>query len=249
MSGTTSKEAGPMSSSASSTFKVAISEQAAVTVKAAVPSGLRTDTPALILAHGANNDLDHPLLAYLADHLVEMTGVLVVRFNFPYVERGATSPDPRGLLEDAFRRVHDHAVDELCGPGAPVFLGGKSLGGRVAAELVSRGREAEGLLVAGLIVLGYPLHAPGRQDRPHVEPLRRIGVPSLFFLGTRDPFCDLELFRPIVAGLSHPGELYVIEGGDHSLRLPSSSKRQPEDGYVDVARKITGFIEEVTGAI
>jgi uncharacterized protein len=98
-------------------------------------------------------------------------------------------------------------------------------------------------------VLGYPLHAPGRQDRPHVEPLRRIGVPSLFFLGTRDPFCDLELFRPIVAGLSHPGELYVIEGGDHSLRLPSSSKRQPEDGYEDVARKIAGFIGEVTGAI
>ncbi len=237
-----------MSSPVSSTFKVDVSDQVAVTVKAAVPSGSRPDTPALILAHGANNDLDHPLLAYLATHLVEMAGVLVVRFNFPYVERGASSPDPRGLLEDTLRRVHDHVVDDLCGPGALIFLGGKSLGGRVAAELVSRGHEAEGLLVSGLIVLGYPLHAPGRKDRLHVEPLRRIGIPSLFFVGTRDPFCDMELFRPILAGLSHPGELYVMEGGDHSLHLPSTSKRQPEDGYEDVARKMAGFILAVIGA-
>jgi predicted alpha/beta-hydrolase family hydrolase len=233
----------------SSTFKVDVSEQAAVTVKAAVPGRWRSETAALILAHGANNDLDHPLLAYLAEHLVDWANVLVVRFNFPYVERGASSPDPERLLEDTFRRVHDHVVDELCGPGSPVFLGGKSLGGRVAAELVSRGREAEGLLVAGLIVLGYPLHAPGRRDRLRVEPLRRVGIPSLFFQGTRDPFCDPELFRPIVAGLSHPGELHIVEGGDHSLHLPSSSKRRPQDSYDDVAHRIADFVETVSGAI
>jgi len=233
---------------AASVFKVGVSDQVVVTAKAAVPNRLRPDTPALILAHGANNDLDHPLLAYLAAHLAEMTDVLVVRFNFPYVERGAVSPDPQRLLEDTFRRVHDHVVDELCGPGAPIFVGGKSLGGRVAAELVSRGREGEGLLVVGLIVLGYPLHAPGHKDRLHVEPLRRIGIPSLFCVGSRDPLCDTELLGPIIAGLSHPGALYVIAGGDHSLRLSSASRRQPEEGYQDVARKMGGFMESVVQA-
>ncbi len=229
----------------SSSFKVDLSDHVAVTVQATVPSRYDPDAPALLLAHGANNDLDHPLLAYLAARLVEMTDVLVVRFNFPYVERGAASPDRQAVLEDTFRRVHDHVLDELCGPGASLFVGGKSLGGRVAAELVSLGSEGEGLQASGLIVLGYPLHAPGQKDRLRVDPLRRIGIPSLFCVGSRDPLCDPESLRPVLAGLSHPGELFVLQGGDHSLVLSSASRRRPEEGYEDVARRIADFIDGV----
>ena len=227
---------------ASRTFKIDISEQVAVTAKLDAPGRLTSETPALILAHGANNDLDHPLLAHLAARLAETAHSLVLRFNFPYVERGAASPDPREVLEATFKRVHDHAVDELCAPGAPVFVGGKSLGGRVAAELISRSHEGEGLLAAGLVVLGYPLHAPGRKDRLYIEPLRRIGVPSLFCVGSRDPLCDPELLRPLLATLVHPGRLYVVKGGDHSLSLSRRSGRQPEDGYEAVAREVAAFI-------
>ena len=226
-----------------STFKLAVSTRAAVTIKVDTPPQSAADAPAFILAHGANNDLDFPLLAYLAVHLAETGRATVVRFNFPYVERGVTSPDPRAVLEETFMRVYGHVIEALIAPGTPVFVGGKSLGGRAAAELVSRRHEGEGLLAAGLVVLGYPLHAMGKRERLFTEPLRHIDIPSLFCIGTRDSLCDPELLRPVLAGLEHPGELYVVEGGDHSLHLPRSMGRQPEDSYPAVSREVAAFIE------
>jgi hypothetical protein len=207
---------------------------------------LSSETPGLLLAHGANNDLDHPLLASVAARLAQEGVAIVVRFNFPYAERGGTSPDSHSVLETTYRRAYDLLVNEFLEPAAPAFLGGKSLGGRIAAELVSGSHEGDGLLASGLVVLGYPLHAPGRQDRLHLEPLRRIGIPSLFCIGSRDPFCEPDLLRPILAGLTHPGRLYVIEGGDHSLRLARSSGRGVEDAYGAVSTEIAVFIRAVS---
>ncbi|MBN1320330.1 MAG: hypothetical protein JXA87_05735 [Thermoleophilia bacterium] len=206
-------------------------------------------TPALILAHGANNNLDFPLLSYLAAHLAGTGCAQVIRFNFPYVDRGAASPDPRTVLEATFLRVWDHVLDELCASRAPVFVAGKSLGGRAAAELVSRKAEGNGVDAAGLIVLGYPLHAMGKEDRLFLGPLRHIDIPSLFCIGTRDPLCKPDLLRPVLAGLAHPGKLHVVEGGDHSLHLPRSSGRQPEDSYPDVARQVADFIQETAAGV
>jgi predicted alpha/beta-hydrolase family hydrolase len=230
-----------MSRPASSTFKLTVTDATAITVKVDAPPQSKPGTPALVLAHGANNDLDFPLLVHLATHLAENGQAVVVRFNFPYVERGVTSPDPRAVLEQTFARVFDHVVNELVTPGAPVFVGGKSLGGRTAAELVSRGQTGDGLAAAGLIVLGYPLHAPGREDRPNYEPLRHIDIPSLFFVGTRDPLCNTELLRPAIASLVCPGELYVVEGGDHSLHLPRSSGKEAEGSYPVIADEVAAF--------
>lgn len=234
-----------MPSSASSTFKVDVSDQLAVTVKAAAPTRLRPDTPALVLAHGANNDLDHPLLAAIAKHLATQAGTMVVRFNFPYAQRGAGSPDSATTLENAFRRVHDHVVDELAAPGTPVFVGGKSMGGRIAAELVSRGEEGEGLLAAGLVELGYPLHRPGHKETLYTEPLRKIGVPSLFCIGENDPFCDVDLLRPLLERLLHPGRLHVVAGGDHSLHRAGAGKAADE--FLAVAEVVARFVAEVGG--
>ena len=129
------------------------------------------------------------------------------------------------MLENCFRRVHDHVVDELAAPGAPLFIGGKSLGGRTAAELISRGEEGEGIVAAGLVELGYPLHRPGHKETLFTEPLRKIGVPSLFVIGEKDPFCDPELLRPLLEQLLHPAELVVVPGGDHSLHRPGQPRR------------------------
>lgn len=230
----------------SQTFELTISDRTVITVKVNAPDRMAPETPALILAHGANNDLDFPLLGYLATHLAEEDRAMVVRFNFPYVERGVTSPDPRPVLEDTFVNVYRHVVEQLAAPGAPILVGGKSLGGRAAAELVSRRPEGDGLLAAGLIVLGYPLHAMGKEDRLYVEPLRHIDIPSLFCIGTRDSLCNPELLRPVLAGLIQPGALFVVEGGDHSLHLPKSSGRQPQDSYPEVARVVAEFIGSVT---
>jgi len=103
-------------------------------------------TPGLILAHGAANDLNHPLLKAVAEGLADRRTAIVIRFNFPHRERGASSPSSMDSLAAAYRRVHDTLADyEACTPG-PIFMGGKSLGAKVAAELVSRHHEGEGLL-------------------------------------------------------------------------------------------------------
>ncbi len=200
------------------------------------------ETPGLVLAHGANNDLNHPLLVAVAERLAAQRAASSLRFNFPYAERGASHPDRPAVLEDAYRRAHDALVDDdVCPPG-PVFLGGKSLGARVAAELVSRQQEGEGLLASGLIFLGYPLHAPGAKDRPRVESLRRIGVPSLFVEGSRDPFCDLDLLGSVAEGLDVPGTLFVVEGGGHSLEIAKTADRSQDQVYDAVAAEIARFM-------
>jgi len=199
-----------VSASGPAVLKIAVSEQAAVTVKVEMPASLTDHTPVLILAHGANNDLDHPLLVAVARHLAAEADAMVVRFNFPYMERGASSPDSAPVLENCFRRIHDHVADELAAPGAPLFIGGKSLGGRTAAELISRGEEGEGIVAAGLVELGYPLHRPGHKDALMTEPLRKIGVPSLFVIGEKDPFCDPELLRPLLAHKIRHASAYIL---------------------------------------
>jgi uncharacterized protein len=242
-----------LSASGPAVFKIGVSELAVVTAKVEMPAHLGAETPVLILAHGANNDLDHPLLAAIAAHVSQHAGTMVVRFNFPYVERGAGSPDSAPVLENAFRRVHDHIVDEMAAPGAPVFIGGKSLGGRTAAELISRGEEGEGIVAAGLVELGYPLHRPGHKQSLFTEPLRKIGVPSLFCIGEKDPFCDPELLRPLLERLLHPGRLYVVPGGDHSLHRTGGGAVEsvPGEGdageYAEVAAEVARFVVEVVG--
>jgi predicted alpha/beta-hydrolase family hydrolase len=235
-----------LSASGLAVLTIGVSEQVTVTAKVEMPARPGPQTPVLILAHGANNDLDHPLLAAIGAHLSRHAATTVVRFNFPYVERGSASPDPAAVLENAFKRVHDHIADEIAAPGAPVFIGGKSLGGRVAAELLSRGEEGEGLVATGLVELGYPLHRPGHKETLFTEPLRKIGVPSLFCIGERDPFCDSDLLLPLLQRLSHPGKLFVVPGGDHSLHR-AGAKKGGADEFDEVAAEVAGFVRVVAG--
>jgi predicted alpha/beta-hydrolase family hydrolase len=203
----------------------------------------RGETPGLILAHGAKNDLEHPLLAAVAHGLASMGAASVLRFNFSYSEHGAPSPDRLERLESVYRRAHDELVDDpLCAPG-PVFMGGKSLGARVAAGLAIRHHEGEGLLTNGLVFLGYPLHGPGKSDNPHLDTIGRLDVPSLFVEGTRDPFCSLDVLRPALTKMPVPGELHIVEDGGHSLEVPRSSRRTQEEVHAEVVAAVAAFIE------
>ena len=230
----------------SRTVELEVPEAGTVTAKVDAPTTLVSGAPALILAHGANNNLDNPLLSHVAEHLAVSVGATVLRFNFPYVERGAKTPDSAPVLGRTFRYAHDYLRLELVPADTPILAGGKSLGGRVAAELVSRRPEGDGIEVAGLIELGYPLHAPGRKDRINVKTLRHIDVPSLFCVGSRDVFCDLELLRPILPRLLAKAELFVVEGGDHSMLLPRASGREPEAAYPEVAARVASFLHSAT---
>lgn len=200
-----------------------------------VPEG-QGDGTGIVLAHGAGNDMHHPMLLYLARGLAA-EGYVVLRFNFLYRERGRKSPDSHKVLSSAWLSAFDFLKNSDYRP-RQIVAAGKSLGGRIASQLV-----AQGLLpVQRLVLLGYPLHALGRKNSLRDEHLHQIEVPMLFFAGTRDPLCDLDLLRGVLGGLKTAWDLEVIEGGDHSFNvLRSIGKGQPEI-YQQVLDKILDWL-------
>jgi hypothetical protein len=197
-----------------------------------VPGGLEPGvTPALVLAHGAGNDMENPLLVTVQEHLVER-GLLAVRFNFPYTEAGRKAPDPPRRLEATWKAMLDAVRAAPEGPSA-VFAGGKSMGGRIASQMA-----ADGLEVAGLVFLGYPLHPARKPEKERSAHLPRIPCPMLFVQGDRDPLCDLGRLREVLADLPAPVTLHVVEGGDHSFKVPKRMGR----GEGEILQEVAGWV-------
>jgi predicted alpha/beta-hydrolase family hydrolase len=190
----------------------------------------------LALAPGAGSAFDHPFLSGFAEEIAEH-GVSTLRFNFLYKERGRKSPDPEQTLRDVWLAAFGEATARA--KGAPVFVGGKSLGGRIASMCV-----ADGMPAAGLVFLGYPLHPPGRPERIRDEHLYRIDVPMLFIQGTRDPFAQPELLAKVLKKLGDRAERVSVDGGDHSFRAPGKKPADREIG-AGLAEPAAAFIREV----
>ncbi|WP_417623917.1 alpha/beta family hydrolase [Paremcibacter congregatus] len=138
----------------------------------------------LILAHGAGAPMDSPFMDYFATQLGDR-GIRVLRFEFPYMaERRTTGkkrpPDRQPKLLTSWRQM----IDDLDGTEADIYIGGKSMGGRMASliadECFLAGR------IRGLVCLGYPFYAPGKSDRPRTEHLQDIACPTLILQGERD---------------------------------------------------------------
>ncbi|MFF7683506.1 alpha/beta family hydrolase [Microbacterium sp. NPDC007973] len=171
------------------------------------------------LAHGAGAGMEHPFLAGLADALVA-DGVSVLRFVFPYVEAGRRMPGPAAHAVATWAGVEAWLAGTAPGPYAAV---GKSYGGRMASVAA-----AEGVISpAGLAYLGYPLHAPGRADRPRGAHLPAIGVPQLFVEGENDPFIDPREQFDEVVGSCQDARVHWIAGGGHSFEVRGA--RRPAD--------------------
>lgn len=193
-----------------------------------VPAGGATG---IILAHGAGGRMDHPFLAEFAGGLAE-GGHPVLRFNFPYAERGRKAPDRPPLLAAAWEAAHRTFAACEDFRLSSIVAAGKSMGGRIASEVAAAGR----LPVKALVFLGYPLHPAGRPERLRDAHLYGIRVPMLFFTGTRDPLCNLDLLRGVLARVEAPCTLEVVAGGDHSFSLPRSAATPP----AEVSRRLAG---------
>lgn len=191
----------------------------------------------LILAHGAGAGMDHPFMRDAAAAIAEH-GIAVVRFNFYYIEVGRKSPDRQSVLEATYEAVVSHVRQELRPPA--LFLGGKSMGGRIASYLPARGVDCD-----GLVFLGYPLHPPGRPDRIRDQHLYGLNVPALFVEGTRDPFCPLPLLEEVRAKMTAPTELIVVDDGDHSFKVRKSSGRSTAQALETVWERLGRWIQEV----
>lgn len=193
---------------------------------------------AVIMAHGAANDMQEPLLQHLADGLCR-DGFAALRFNFPYRTEGRKNPDSQGVLEAAWLA----AAAWLRGRDTPTIdrlvAGGKSMGARVVSQLAAAGR----LTADGLAFWGYPLHAPGKKHQTRDAHLDAIQSPMLFVTGTRDPFCDLALLEGVLDRLGRRAALEVIEGGDHSFRLPKDSAHRQQAVYEHILERTRGWLK------
>lgn len=190
---------------------------------------------AVILAHGAANDMTHPLLVAFAEGLTS-AGYPVLRFNFLYAERNRKTPDAEPLLAGAWAGALRFLKEDSGLAVGEMVAAGKSLGGRIASQMAAKGE----LQVNRLIFLGYPLHRMGDTTALHDSHLYDIGAPVLFIEGTRDTLCDMAALRGVLSRLKAPHDLLTIEGGDHSFHVPKSTGVTDKEIY---GRMVTKTVE------
>lgn len=191
-----------------------------------------------LLAHGAGAPMDTPFMTSFAEALAA-AGAEIVRFEFAYMaarrEGAGRRPPPRAeRLMDEYR----DAVAAL-GDGRPLIIGGKSLGGRVAA-LVAQDLAAEGR-VAGLLCLGFPFHPPRKPEKSRLGTLTGLTLPTLICQGTRDPFGS----RDEVEAYDMPPAIRIhwAPDGDHDLAPRKSSGHDREGNWRKAASAIITWSE------
>jgi predicted alpha/beta-hydrolase family hydrolase len=199
----------------------------------------------LVLAHGAGAGQDSRFMTQFADGLASR-GVDVLTFNFLYTEQRRRVPDRTEKLEACYRAAVSVARNHGPFGGNAVFIGGKSMGGRIATHLAAAaGSDAAANGISGLVLLGYPLHPPGKPDQLRAAHLEKIRVPMLFVQGSRDPFGTPAELQPIVERLRADATLHVVENGDHSLAPPRKGARTVDQIYGDLQDTIVEWLRRL----
>ncbi len=165
-------------------------------------------------------------------------------FDYPYMRAGRKSPDRAPVLIAAHREALASAIAELA-PGRPVFLIGKSMGGRMgchlAAEEAAAASPALPRAIAGVICLGYPLQS-GATGALRDEVLVALRTPILFVQGTRDPLCPLDKLAAVRPRMTAPNRLFVVEGGDHSLEVSAQQRKAAGETQADSDARVLAAI-------
>jgi predicted alpha/beta-hydrolase family hydrolase len=190
----------------------------------------------LVLAHGAGAGQAHPFMVKAAEGLAAR-GIDVVTFDFPYMHAKRGAPDKAPVLESCFRRVIEASRARKGLGDHRLFIGGKSMGGRMATHLGAQD-VAE---LNGIVVLGYPLHPPGQPDKLRVAHLPAITVPVLILQGEKDAFGAPGEFKPHLKTMKTPALLHAIAGADHSLTVRS---KKGTDVFEGILTFIADWISE-----
>jgi len=199
----------------------------------------------VVLGHGAGANQLSGFMRMFAKGLAAR-GLDVMTFNFVYMEQGRSVPDQKPKLEACFRAVIATALKHKKLKNNRVIVGGKSMGGRIASQVVA-GEEKESFIedVAGLVFLGYPLHPPGQSTKLRVEHLVHVRKPMLFVQGTRDALGTPEEIQPFIKGLRPAAKIHSIEGGDHSFKAPKKFGMPQEEIYETAMNEIVRWAESV----
>ena len=197
--------------------------------------------PLIVLAHGAGAGQSHPFMQYWRDALARDFDV--VAFDYTYMASGRKAPDRLPKLLARHREVVDES--RLKNPDAKLFLIGKSMGSRVGCHLAN---EFPAGTVTGVVCLGYPLKG---RSAIRDEVLLAMKTPILFVQGTRDPLCPLDLLSEVRPRMTARNDLFVVDGGDHSLKLrkrdlKDGDRTQEEVDATSVAA-VRRFIQELAG--
>jgi uncharacterized protein len=169
----------------------------------------------LILGHGAGAGQHNRFMVETSRALAAL-GLDVVTFNFLYTEQKRRIPDRPPLLEACYGSAIETVRREVGSARGHLFIGGKSMGGRIATQVAATQGE---LPIEGLVLLGYPLHPPGRPEQRRDKHLPDIRHPMLIVQGSRDTFGTPAELQPVLAALPAPATLHVVPGGDHSFNV------------------------------
>ena len=193
----------------------------------------------ILFAPGAGAPSSHPWMQNWKRRLSELGEVEI--FDYDYMRAGRKRPDRLPQLIVAHRKALEaarakHQPDST-------FLIGKSMGGRIGCHVSLEEK------VDGLVCLGYPLCAMGDRTKVRDEVLRALTTPILFVQGTRDALCPLDLLERVRGEMKASNCLHVVEGGDHSLRVPKSQHQATNETQPDIDQRIlssiAGFVDQL----
>jgi predicted alpha/beta-hydrolase family hydrolase len=196
--------------------------------------------PLFLFAPGAGAPSSHAWMQDWKNRLSEIGEVET--FDYDYMREGRKRPDPLPQLIARHRQALSQARERH--PTVLTILIGKSMGGRVGCHVSLEEN------VAGLVCLGYPLCAMGDRTKLRNEILRGLNTPTLFVQGTRDPLCPLDLLERVRTEMKAPNFLYIVEGGDHSLRVPKrqlkATGETEDDINQQILQAIAGFVDRLS---
>jgi predicted alpha/beta-hydrolase family hydrolase len=194
---------------------------------------------AVLLAHGAGADMNAAALTVVADALADAR-VPTLRFNFPYKSAGRRSPDRPAVLEAAAREAAAELSRRTKLAPERLVLGGRSMGGRICSLVAADADDPVPAL--GLVLLGYPLHPPGKPDRLRVDHFPRLRMPVLFASGTRDNLASPAELRQQVKAVKGRVSFHWIESGDHGFKPLKASGLTVESALAGVAGAVVAFV-------
>ena len=190
---------------------------------------------AVLLAHGAGADMHAPALTTVADALATAK-VPSLRFNFPYKAAGRRGPDRPPVLEAAVRDAAQELAARAKVPIDRVVLGGRSMGGRIGSMVAAQDAAL------GVVLLGYPLHPPGKADQLRVEHFSNLTMPVLFVSGTRDAFGTPDELEQHAKRITGRVTFHWISTADHGFKPLKSSGLTPAVALADVAEAVVDFV-------
>jgi uncharacterized protein len=195
-----------------------------------------------VLAHGAGAGMKHRFLGAVAAELSQR-GIATLRYQFPYMERGAKRPDPPHLAHAAVRAAVAAASHAL--PGVALIAGGKSFGGRMTSQAQAKAPLPG---VRGLAFLGFPLHPAGKPSQDRAAHLFDVQIPMLFLQGTRDTLAQLDQLEPVCNALGARATLQLFADADHSFHVPARSGRSDAQVLGEALDALAAWVDRVVSA-